>query len=47
MQHLGLQLSNELGHMWLGRGSVCSQRDYSRFEQPKRALRVIGGGSSN
>jgi hypothetical protein len=43
MQHLGQQLGRELGHMWLGQSSVCSERDYSRFEQPKSALR---GGTS-
>lgn len=39
MQHLGLQLGHQLSHQWLGLSSVCSQRDYMRFEQPKRALR--------
>ena len=43
MQRLGLQHSQELGHMWLGQGSVCSLRDYSRFEQPKSAFRVGDG----
>jgi hypothetical protein len=40
MQHLGLQREQQLGHMWLGQLSVCSERGYSdRFEQPTGALR--------
>ena len=39
MQHLGQQLGQQLGHSWLGLSSVCSERDYMRFEQPKSAFR--------
>lgn len=44
MQHLGLQSGTQLGHMWLGQVSVCSERGYSdRFEQPTSAL-CVGDG---
>lgn len=38
MKVLGHQhMEHMLSLSWLGQGSVCSQRDYSRFE-PKSAL---------
>jgi len=50
MQRLGQQLGSQLGSTWprvshmLGLSSVCSSRDYSRFEQPISALRAGGFG---
>jgi hypothetical protein len=39
MQNLGLQREQQLGHMWLGQLSVCSERGYSDRFEPTSALR--------
>jgi len=43
MLHLGQHTGCQSSHMWLGLSSVRSERDYSRFEQPKGAL-CVGEG---
>jgi hypothetical protein len=43
MQNLGLQREQQLGHMWLGQLSVCSERGYSDRFEPTSALRVGEG----